>query len=41
MQVSKIEIEGIEYEIPTSDLKWFLENTEAKEVTETKKVKEK
>lgn len=42
MQVTKIELEGIEYEIPQVDLKWFLENTEAKELKEVKsKLKEK
>lgn len=42
MQITKIEINGIEYDIPQSDLKWFLENTEAKEIKEVKsKLKEK
>lgn len=35
-----IELDGKSVNIPKADLKWFLENTEAKEIKENKSKKE-
>lgn len=37
MEKVAIELDGKTVDIPKADLKWFLENTEAKEINKSKK----